>query len=329
MRAVRVNKLGTPFTGEIAETPAPAPGPRDVMIRVHAAPVNYVDTVTLSGRYQFAPNLPYTPGKGPAGIVTSVGAEVDGFEVGDRILAMAEHGGYAEMAVAGGENCYKLPDELSFADAATLPVSFDTAWMSLREQARIKTGDTVLVLGASGAVGNAAVQLAKAMGAVRVFAGVSSPDKFESLREFGADAMVDLSRDNLRDSIRGQVHDVNAGEGVDIVIDPLGGDAFDGAIRAIAWRGRHVIVGFAAGRIPELRMNYPMLKNIEISGIQISDYRRKAPGLLRQCYQEVFDYYVDGKIKIPASTTMPLEDWKTALEMVAGRKAPNRLILEP
>ena len=263
------------------------------------------------------------------GVVTEVGGDVDGFETGERVLAMTETGGYAEMAVAGAGNCYKLPDGLSFADAATLPVAFDTAWMCLREQARIKTGDSVLVLGASGAVGNAAMQLAKPMGATRVLAGVSSAEKFVGFRDFGADGMVDLSDDNLRDGIREQVYDLNQGEGVDIVIDPLGGDAFDGAIRAIAWRGRLVIVGFAAGRIPELKTNYLMLKNIEVSGIQISDYRRKEPGLLRQCYQEVFDYHAAGKIKAPASTTMPLEDWKKALEMVAGRKAPNRLILTP
>ncbi|MDP6174854.1 MAG: NADPH:quinone oxidoreductase family protein [Rhodospirillales bacterium] len=329
MRAVRVHELGKPYKGEIAETPAPEPGPGDVVIRVHAAPVNYVDTITLAGGYQFTPKLPYTPGKGPVGVVTEVGKDVSGFETGERILAMTEHGGYAEMALAGSGNCYKLPDGLSFTDAATLPVAFDTAWMCLREQARIKSGESVLVLGANGAVGRAAMQLAKAMGAGRVLAGVSSPEKYQGLEDDGAGGMVDLSGSNLRDAVRQQVYDLNEGEGVDIVIDPIGGDAFDGAVRAIAWRGRLVVVGFAAGRIPEIKTNYLMLKNIEISGIQISDYRRREPGLLGKCYKEIFGYHAAGKIKAPASTSLPLEEWKSALEMVAGRRAPNRLILTP
>ena len=329
MRAVRVHELGTPFKGEIAETPEPQPGPGEVVIQVRAAPVNYVDTIAISGGYQFSPDLPYTPGKGPAGIVTNVGGDVGGIKAGDRVLALAELGGYAEMAVAVGENCYKLPEGMSFADAATFGVAFDTAWISLRERARIKPGETVLVLGASGAVGSAAVQLAKIMGAARVLAGVSSAEKFEAPQDAGADAMIDLSGDNILDSIREQVFAANGGDDVDIVIDPLGGDVFAGAVRALAWQGRLVVVGFAAGRIAELKTNYLLLKNIEVSGIQISDYRKKQPDLLRQCYREIFEYYVAGDIKAPASTTMPLEDWKKALEMIAGRKAPNRLILTP
>ena len=329
MRAVRVRQLGTPYQGEIAEMPALEPGPGEVVIQVEAAPVSFVDTITIAGGYQFAPPIPYTPGKGPVGAVTQVGAGAEGIALGDRVLAMAEHGGFAEMAVASAASCYKLPDGLSFTDAATLPVAFDTAWMSLREQARIKAGETVLVLGASGAVGIAALQLAKAMGAFKVLAGVSSSEKFEGLQDLGADRMIDLSQDNLRDSIREQVRERNGGDGVDIVIDPLGGDAFDGAVRALNWRGRRVVVGFATGRSPEIKTNYLMLKNIELSGIQISDYRRREPGLLRRCYEELFTLYAAGELKPLAATTMKLEEWKTALDMVAERQAPNKLILVP
>ena len=329
MRAVRIYGLGTPYKGEIANMPALEPGPGEVAIRVEAAPVNFVDIITIAGGYQFAPPIPYTPGKGPVGVVTQVGTGTQGIAPGDRILAMAEHGGFAEMAVAGVTSCYKLPDGLSFTDAATLCVAFDTAWMSLREQARIKAGETVLVLGANGAVGIAALQLAKAMGALKVLAGVSGPEKFAGLESLGADGMIDLSQDNLRDKLREQVHELNGGEGVDIVIDPLGGDAFDGAVRALNWRGRLVVVGFAAGRIPKIQTNYLMLKNIELSGIQISDYRRREPGLLRRCYEELFSLYAAGELKPLATTTMKLEEWKTALEMVARRQAPNKLILVP
>lgn len=325
MRAVRVHELGTPFRGTLTETPVPEPGPGEVLIQVFAAPVNYVDWVTLSGGYQFHPPLPYTPGKGPAGIVRGLGAGTEGLEVGTRVLALAEYGGYAELAVAPAAHCYPLADDLSFVDAATLSVAFDTAWISLREQARIRSGESVLVLGASGAVGNAALQLARAMGAGRILAGVSSAGQSEA----AADANVDLSRSPLRDTLREQVHALNGGEGVDIVIDPLGGDAFDGALRALAWRGRLVVVGFAAGRIPTLKTNYLMLRNIEVSGIQISDYRRKAPELLRRAYGEIFEFLAAGTIQAPPAETLGLADWQTALERVAGRQARGRQILVP
>lgn len=329
MRAVHVHELGQPFEAALGASPDPIAGPGEVLIEVCAAPVNYVDTLIVTGQYQFKPSLPFTPGKGPAGVVRAVGDQVNDFAVGDRVLAMAEYGGYAEMAVADQQQCYRLPDQLSFVDAAAMAVAFDTAWMSLRERARINPGETVLVLGATGAVGNAAVQLAKIMGAAKVFAAVTSPEKFDGLAQFGADAMIDLSAGDPRDAIREQIYRANDGQGVDIVIDPVGGDAFDGAIRAIAWRGRLVVVGFAGGRIPSLKMNYLLLKNIETSGIQISNYRLKTPELLRQCYQEIFDYYVSGEIKALPTTTMPLAEWRTALEMITERKATARLILVP
>ena len=260
MRAVHVHELGQPFEAALGASPDPIAGPGEVLIEVCAAPVNYVDTLIVTGQYQFKPSLPFTPGKGPAGVVRAVGDQVNDFAVGDRVLAMAEYGGYAEMAVADQQQCYRLPDQLSFVDAAAMAVAFDTAWMSLRERARINPGETVLVLGATGAVGNAAVQLAKIMGAAKVFAAVTSPEKFDGLAQFGADAMIDLSAGDPRDAIREQIYRANDGQGVDIVIDPVGGDAFDGAIRAIAWRGRLVVVGFAGGRIPSLKMNYLLLK---------------------------------------------------------------------
>jgi NADPH2:quinone reductase len=329
MRAVTVYELGSFDHAFLVEQPDPQPGPGEVVVEVHAVPVNYVDLVTMSGKYQFAPPLPYTPGKGPAGVVCAIGPDVTTVDVGDRVLAMAERGGYAEMAVVDQRQVYRLPDSLSFIDAASMSLAFDTAWMALRERARMTRGDTVFVTGATGAVGGAAVQLAKAMGASLVLAGVSAPARASAAIAAGADAIVDLSSADLRDSIRDQVLAVTSGAGVDIVIDPLGGDVFDGAIRAMAWRGRMVVIGFAAGRIPTLKVNYLMVKNIEVSGLQISDYRKRAPEMVAECYREVFDLHTQGKIAPLPSTTFPLEEWQQALEMIQGRKAPSRLVLLP
>jgi NADPH2:quinone reductase len=187
----------------------------------------------------------------------------------------------------------------------------------------------VFVLGATGAVGGAAVQLAKAMGARLVLAGVSSPKRFAATGNTSADGIVDLSLANPFESIRRQVFAATDGAGVDVVIDPLGGDLFDGALRAIAWRGRMVVVGFAAGRIPIVKANYLMLKNIDVSGLQISDYRRRLPELMGECYRELFELYEAGKIRALSATARPLGEWKEALQAVETRTATSRLVLLP
>jgi NADPH2:quinone reductase len=329
MRAVLVREFGPLEEMVLEEIPEPVPGPGEVLVDVHAAPVNYVDLLTARGEYQFRPALPYIPGKGPTGIVRAVHESVSGLHSGDRVLAMAEYGGYAEMVAVDHRQVYPLPGSISFTDAAAMSLAFDTAWMALRDRARLQPGETVLVLGAAGAVGGAAIQLAKAMGASRVLAGVSSPDRFAGLAEVGADACIDLSQVDIRNSLREQVYLATGGAGVDVVIDPLGGDAFDGAVRALAWRGRLVIVGFAAGRIPVLKMNYPLLKNIEISGLQISDYRKRAPHTLAECFREVLQFVEEGRVRPPRSTPVPLTDWRTAVKAVETRSARSRMVLVP
>lgn len=329
MKAILVSELGSIDNGRLTEVADPVPGGNDVLIEVHAVPVNYVDIVTITGKYQFKPKLPYIPGKGPAGVVLSVGTDVKGLRAGDRVIGMNEHSGFAQKIVVESQNVYRLPDTMTFEEAASMSLGFDTSWMALRERARIKAGETVLVLGATGAVGNAAVQLAKAMGAKLVLGAVSSPDKFAPVQDAGADAMVDLSEPDLRESLRRQVFDATGGHGVDIIIDPIGGEVFDAAMRAIAWRGRVVVLGFAAGGIPILKVNYLMLKNCEVSGMQISDYRRRTPELMRQCFDEIFSFFSSGKLKAPPFETMKLEDYARAMRAIDVRKAPKRMVLLP
>lgn len=324
-----MGRLGSDYQAVLEEIETPRPGPGEVVVTVHAAPVNYVDLLTMRGAYQVRPQVPYTPGKGPAGVIEAVGLAVEGLAVGDRVLAMAEYGGYAETVVADSAQVYRLPDELGFPEAAAMAVSFDTAWVALRERGRLGPGESVLVLGANGAVGSAALQLARAMGASIVLAGVSSPGRYAGAQALGADGMVDLSRPDLRQSLRDQVWALTEGRGVDVVIDPLGGDPFDGAVRAVAWSGRLVVVGFAAGRIPTLAMNYPLLKNIEVSGLQISDYRLRRPDLLEQCYRELFAWIGEGKITPPQTRSFRLTDWEAALESLQAGTVQGRIVLIP
>ena len=217
---------------------------------------------------------------------------------------------------------------MSFTDAAAITLSYDTAWFALRERGRLQAGESVLVLGASGAVGRASIQIAKSMGA-RVFAGLSDPKKLEASRDHSLEGVIDLSRPDLYNSLREQVYAQNNGVGVDLVIDPVGGDAFDAALRALAWCGRIVIVGFASGRISLIKANYLLLKNIEASGLQISDYRKKKPELMVKCINDIFQLYDDGKLRVPATTTYKLDQFKTAMQEIENRTAPNRLVLLP
>jgi len=326
MRAVVLNEYGSLDNLSLTEFADPVPGPEDIIVDVRATAVNYVDLVIIIGKYQFKPDVPFVPGKGPAGIVKSVGSDVTDFAPGDRVVAMAEQGGYAGLTPIHRNNCYHLPDSMSFTDAASMALVYDTAWFSLVERGRFTEGESVLVLGASGGVGLAAVQLVRAMGG-HALAGIANPEKADLVRDAGAEAVIDLAADNLRDSLRDQVFAVTDGRGADVVIDPLGDDIFDAALRAVAWRGRMVVIGFAAGRIPSLKANYLLVKNIDVGGLQISDYRRRRPDLTAKCFEQIFALYTEGKISALPTVTHPIDDFRQALQDVQDRKVRGRIVL--
>jgi NADPH:quinone reductase len=328
MRAVVVHEFGTPESLPIDEIASPQPKPDEILIDVHAVGVNFVDLLVIGGTYQFLPPRPFTPGKLPAGRIIGVGANVSGFAVGDRVLTTAEHGGYAEQATALAAHSYQIPKAMSYTEAAAMALAFDTAWFALRERARMVAGETVLVLGATGSVGLAAVQLAKAFGA-KVLAGVSSMEKAAVVRDAGADEVIDLSVEDLRDGLRQQVHAVTGGKGADIVIDSLGDRFFAAALRAMAWSGRLVVVGFAAGEIPTLKANYLLVKNIEVSGLQVSDYRKRMPERMRECFNEIFALYEKGLVKPPVTSVRSLDGFGEALGQIRDRKARERIVLCP
>ena len=328
MRAAVVKEFGPILSHKLGSLPDPAPGASEVLVTIKAAAVNFVDSLVVTGKYQFLPERPFAPGKLPAGLVGALGAGVQDLKVGDRVLALAEQGGYAERIAVPARACFKLPETMSFVDAAAMALVYDTAWFALRERARLDAGESVLVLGGTGGVGLAAIQLAKALGA-RVLAGVANPAKQALAASAGADAIVDLSQDNLRDLLREQVFHRNNGNGVDIVLDPVGGDAFEAALRALAWGGRLVVIGFASGRIPSVAANYLLVKNIEVNGLQISDYRKRRPDLMAQCMREIFALFEAGKLKPAPTVTRPLEDFAQALQDVVDRRVAGRVVLVP
>jgi NADPH2:quinone reductase len=328
MRAVVVDAFGPFEAASVRDLADPVPGSGKVLVETRAAAANFVDLLVIDGSYQKRPKLPFVPGKCAAGIVKAVGAQVTGFRPGDRVLALCEEGGYGTLVAEAATRCFRLPDAMSFVDAASMSTIFDTAWLALRERGRTRPGESVLVLGASGGVGLAAVQLAKAFGA-KVLAGTANLDKADIVRDAGADAIVDLSRPDLRDSLREQVHAATGGRGADVIIDMLGGDAFDAGLRALAWRGRLVVIGFAAGRIPAVKANYLLLKNIEVSGMQVSNYRDRVPGEVAQCFADLFALYEAGKITAPPTTVLPLADFAKALRALRDRTIRGRIVLVP
>ena len=325
MRAVVVREFGDIDQASLGDMPKPQPKDGEVLLEVHATAVNFVDLVMMSGKYQFKPALPFIPGKLPAGVVAAAGAGT-GFKPGDHAIAMAEQGGFAEYVALPANQCVRLPQSLPFTEAASMALVYDTAYFALRDRARIKPGENVLVLGATGGVGLAAVQLAKAMGG-KVLAAVASPDKTDIVRAAGADAIVDLSTPDLHESLRAQVFGHTENKGVDVIIDMLGGDIFDAAVRALAWCGRLVVIGFASGRIPSLKMNYVLVKNIEVSGMQISDYRKRRPADMQACFAEIFAWHAAGKLKPLPTKVYPFEQFAEAMRAIRDRTVRGRVVL--
>ena len=308
--------------------PEPVPGAGEVAIAARAIGVNYPDLLVVEGRYQRVPPHPFVPGKDVAGIVAALGPGVADFKPGDRVLAALEYGAYAERALAPAANCWKLPHGVPFDDAAAMGLVYQTAHFALVERAHYRAGETVLVLGAAGGVGLAAVQLAKALGA-RVLAGVSHPSRAALARAAGADRVIDLGNANLRDALREEVRAATDGAMADIVLDPVGGDAFDAALRALAWRGRLVVIGFAAGRIPEAKANYLLLRNISVAGLQWSDYRERWPERVATVQAELFALHAAGKIAPRIAARLPLGEAAAALRLVADGNVAGRIVLLP
>jgi NADPH2:quinone reductase len=327
MRAIVVREFG-PFENLKVEDISPPAPPKagKVLLDVHAAGVNFPDLLVIAGKYQILPPRPFVPGKEAAGIVAAVGAGVTTCKPGDRVMAWVEHGAFAGQALAPERSCYLIPDGMSFEQAAAFTLTFQTAHFALVARAQFKSGETVLVTGASGGVGLAAVQLAKALGA-NVLAAVSSAEKGAVAKANGADHIVDTSAANLRDALREQVRAVTGGRGADIVLEQVGGDVFDASLRALAWQGRLVVIGFAGGRIPEVKANYLLVRNIAVLGLQISDYRDAHPEWMRRVQSELLALVAGGKLKPHVMAAYPLEQFAQALGLIRDRKVQGKAVV--
>lgn len=327
MKAVLVEDYG-PFRNTVLKTVGdPIVEPDTVLVRLQSADVNFPDILVIEGKYQVKPPLPFSPGKAGAGTVEAVGEGVTGLKPGDRVGIQVEYGAFAEKVVVPAQSCFPIPDGMPFDTATALGLVYQTAYFSLVDRAAFKPTDTVLVLGASGGVGMASVQLAKALGSPCVIAGVRGDANAEFARKAGADHVVDLAMDNLKDGLRDAVKEVTGGHGADVVIDPVGGDANAAALRAMAWCGRMVIVGFASGDIPAIRANYLLVKNIGVSGIQWSDYRDRHPADVAAAQEKIFGFWSAGKLDPIITRRVALDDFMDALDIVGGGKVQGKIVL--
>ena len=322
MRAVLCKEWGGPEKLVVEEVPSPPIRPGTVKIAVHAAGINFLDTLIIAGQYQVKPPLPFTPGAEAAGVVTEIGAGVDGVKVGDRVMAMTENGGYAEEAVVATDKVFPIPDKMDFAEAAGFPITYGTSHVALVYRARLKSGEWLLVLGAAGGVGVTAVEVGKAVGA-KVIAAAGGAEKLKVAQQHGADHLIDYSGEDLRERVKA----ITGGRGANVIYDPVGGDAFDASLRSVAWEGRVIIIGFASGRIPQIPANIALVKNIDIIGFYWGSYQIYKPEVPRESFKELFRWFEEGKLKPHVSERLELKDVRKGLELLKQRKATGKVVL--
>lgn len=320
-RAVMADELGPPDAYRLVDHDPGPPSPTQVRISVRAAGISFVDVLTAAGRYQVKPPVPYIPGSECAGVVDATGDEVRDFAVGDRVVGSGWGGMFANAVNLPARTIRSMPQALSFEEAAVFPVSYATAWHALVDRGRLQAGETLLVLGAGGATGYAAVQIGKYLGA-RVIGSASSESKRALAAAGGADAVIDARADDWRD----QVKAANGGQAVDVVFDPVGGEATESAFRSLAWNGRHLVIGFPAG-IAALRTNLPLLKGASLIGVDIRQFGIFEPEKSAANRDAVFGLAAEGKLRPAIARSYALADFQAAMEDAAAGKSAGRIVL--
>ena len=304
------------------ELPTPQPKAGEVLIEIRAASLNFPDLLIVQNKYQIKPALPFVPGSEYAGVVHAVGEGVKHLKVGQNVACLSGTGGFGTHTIAPAALCMPLPEGFSHVDAAAFIMIYATSWHALMDRAQLKAGETVLILGAAGGVGTAAIQIAKAAGA-RVIAAASTDEKCALCLSIGADASINYSRQNLRDEIKA----LTDGKGPDVIYDPVGGEFAEPAFRSIAWRGRYLVVGFAAGPIPALPFNLALLKGASIVGVFWGDFARREPKANATMMAELAGWYAQGKIKPVIDRTMPMADLKAAYAHMGSRAVKGKLVM--
>lgn len=323
MKAVLCKAFGPADTLVVEDVSSPEIKKNEVLLDVHAAGINFPDTLIIEGKYQFKPPFPFSPGGEASGVISAVGEKVSHLKVGDRVMALTGWGSCAEQIAVPAYNILPMPDAMDFTTAAAFSMTYGTAIHALKQRGALQAGETLLVLGASGGVGLAAIEIGKAMGA-RVIAAASSAEKLEVARQAGADELINYQDEDVRERLK----TLTKGQGVDVVIDPVGGDLFETVFRSIAWNGRMLVIGFASGTIPSLPVNLPLLKGAAVIGVFWGSFAQRQPKDNVANFEQLFAWYAEGKLKPLVSQTFALEDTAQAINTLAARKAVGKLVIK-
>jgi len=324
MKALLCTRYGSPDDLEFAELAEPAAGSGEVVVKIHAAALNFFDTLIIAGKYQFKPAPPFSPAAEFAGTVESLGAGVSSFKVGDRVVGYMTYGAARERVAINVDKLAKVPDGLDFDRAAGICITYGTTFHALKDRAALKPGESLAVLGAAGGVGLAAIELGKIMGA-QVIACASSDEKLAFARKHGADEVINYANDDLKEALRR----VTNGRGADVIYDPVGGNYSEPALRSIAWKGRFLVVGFAAGEIPKLPLNLVLLKGCDVLGVFWGSFIERDPEGHRANTRQLLDWCAQARLSSHVHAVYPLAEAPAALKAIAARKVMGKVLLKP
>ena len=323
MKAILCKSYGPPENLVLEEVQDLNPKEGEALVEVHAAALNFPDTLQIAGEYQYQPPLPFSPGSEASGIIIELGPNIKGFEIGDRVMAIPGVGAMAEQVCVPASGLRKIPDSMNFKTASGFPMVYSTSYYALKQRANLKPGETLLVLGASGGVGVTAVELGKLMGA-QVIAGASSEEKLQFAKKAGADFLINYSDGDLKTKIK----ELTKGKGADVIYDPVGGDLFDQATRCINWYGRLLVVGFTSGRIPEYKANLALLKGASMVGVFLGRFATEEPEAYEANMVELFEFFKQGKIKPAVYRSFKMDDFVSAFNVFKERKVMGKVTLE-
>jgi NADPH2:quinone reductase len=323
MRAIVCKAYGPPENLVLEEIDDPVAAENEAVVQIYSASLNFPDGLQIQGKYQFQPPMPFTPGSEVGGIITSVGAGIQGFAAGDRVMATPGIGGLAEQVAVKADGLRKIPDSMDFKTAAGFAMIYTTSYYALKQRAQLQAGETLLVLGASGGVGLAAVELGKLMGA-KVIAAASSDEKLDFVNRLNPDALLNYGDGELKERVK----ELTGGTGADVIYDPVGGDLFDQSCRCINWNGRLLVIGFASGRIPEYKANLALLKGSSMVGVFLGRFRKEEPAEYEKNFAELLAMYDAGKLKPIVTESFAMTDFIDAFNVFTERKVMGKVTLE-
>lgn len=323
MKAIVCNAFGNPNTLEYCSVDVLNPDENEVLINVKACSVNFPDTLIIQGKYQFRPEFPFSPGSDVAGIVEKVGENVKHLKVGDEVVGFIPYGGFAEKAIVKAKDCFPKPRGMSMVNASAFLLAYGTSYHALKDRANLQKGETILILGASGGVGLTALELAKLMGA-KVIAAASTQEKLDLCKKFGADEVINYTEESVKDKVK----ELTSGKGVDVIYDPVGGHFSELALRAIAWKGRHLVIGFANGEIPKIPINLTLLKGASIVGVFWGAFAQKQPKESLENIKQLLTWFAKGDLKPHIDKTYSLKNAPIALEDMMQRKTKGKIVID-